>query len=56
MKMILSVNDLSEMLGVSSDTIYTMVREKKIPHVRVRRRILFYTESIVEWLRNDISN
>lgn len=53
MKPILSVNDLSELLGVSTDTVYAMVREKQIPHVRIRRRIIFHTESIVDWLRNN---
>ncbi|WP_342773849.1 helix-turn-helix domain-containing protein [Cohnella pontilimi] len=56
MKTVLSVNDISELLGVSTDTVYTMVREKQIPHIRVRRRILFYMESIVEWLKNNSSS
>jgi excisionase family DNA binding protein len=52
MKKILSVTDLSEMLGVSTDTVYAMVRENQVPYIRVRRRILFFMDSIVEWLKN----
>ncbi len=49
---ILSVIELSEMLGVSPDTVYAMVREKQVPYIRVRRRILFYMDTIVDWLEN----
>ncbi|WP_342564226.1 helix-turn-helix domain-containing protein [Paenibacillus sp. FSL R7-0345] len=47
---IMSVSELSEYLGVSTDCIYTMVRENQIPFIRVRRRILFARESINEWI------
>lgn len=52
MKKVLSVSELASYLQVSTDTIYTMVREKQIPHIRVRRRILFNTELIEEWMRS----
>ncbi|MGF2617770.1 helix-turn-helix domain-containing protein [Rossellomorea vietnamensis] len=51
----LTVKEVSEYLGVHSDTIYTMVREKQIPHFKVRRRILFTTESIDAWIRESES-
>jgi excisionase family DNA binding protein len=47
----LTVQDVAEYLGVHQDTIYTMVREKQIPHFKVRRRILFTVESIDAWIR-----
>ncbi|WP_327194794.1 helix-turn-helix domain-containing protein [Paenibacillus alvei] len=46
-----SVSEVAEYLNVSTDSIYTMVREKQIPHVRIRRRIIFSIEVIEEWLR-----
>ncbi|MGO4548092.1 helix-turn-helix domain-containing protein [Paenibacillus sp. 2TAB23] len=49
-KAVLSVQELSEYLGVSTDCIYTMVRENQIPFLRIRRRILFYRESINSWI------
>ncbi|WP_192715210.1 helix-turn-helix domain-containing protein [Paenibacillus sp. OAE614] len=51
-KITYSVAELSELLGVSPDSIYTMVREKQIPFLRIRRRIIFHKETIEEWLRS----
>jgi len=48
---VLSVIELSNYLGVSTDCIYTMVREKQIPHVRIRRRILFHRDAIDSWIQ-----
>ena len=50
MKVVFSVTELSEYLGVSTDCIYAMVRENQIPFVRIRRRILFYRDSINSWI------
>lgn len=50
---------LAEFLGVSQSTIYAGVREvgpSRIPHVKVRGRILFQQEKVVEWLENQPSN
>ncbi|WHY22194.1 excisionase family DNA-binding protein [Paenibacillus sp. G2S3] len=49
----MSVLELSDYLGVSSDSIYTMVREKQIPFIRVRRRILFDRDSINSWIHTN---
>ncbi|MDB5053942.1 MAG: binding domain protein excisionase family [Bacilli bacterium] len=46
----LTVTDVARLLGVSTVTIYILVRELKIPHFRVRSRILFRLESINEWI------
>jgi excisionase family DNA binding protein len=46
----LTVVEVAEMIGVSQDSIYTMVREKQIPHMRVRARILFRMETICRWM------
>jgi excisionase family DNA binding protein len=48
---VLSVSELAEYLGVSTDSLYTMVRENQIPYVRIRRRILFHRESINSWIQ-----
>ncbi len=52
MKQIITVNELASYLQVSTDSIYAMVREKQIPHIRVRRRILFSMDMIEEWMRS----
>lgn len=50
---VLSVSELSNYLGVSTDCIYTMVRENQIPFIRVRRRILFERDSINSWIHTN---
>lgn len=47
----LTAQEVAEYIGVHLDTIYTMVREKQIPHARVRRRIIFSKETINAWIR-----
>jgi len=53
MKAVFSVSELAVYLGVSTDCIYTMVRENQIPFVRIRRRILFHRESINSWIHTN---
>lgn len=48
----LTVHEVADYIGVSIDTIYTMVREKQIPYVRVRRRIFFSIETIDSWMKD----
>ncbi len=52
----LTVMEVANFLGVHSDTIYTMVKQKQIPHFRVRRRILFSMEAINAWIREQEAN
>ncbi|MFS0555057.1 helix-turn-helix domain-containing protein [Brevibacillus sp. 179-C9.3 HS] len=52
MQKVYSVTSIAEYLNVSTDSIYAMVREKQIPHVRIRKRILFHMDIIEEWLKN----
>jgi excisionase family DNA binding protein len=48
----LTAQEAAQYIGVHLDTIYNMVREKQIPHVRVRRRIIFSKETINAWMRD----
>lgn len=45
-----TTKEVAEYLGVSVDSIYKMVREKEIPHFRVRRTILFSKKAIDSWV------
>ena len=47
----ITAQEAADYIGVCIDTIYTMVRQKEIPHVRVRRRILFNRDTIDSWMR-----
>ena len=48
----LTTEEVAEYIGVHKDTIYTMVRQKQIPHIRIRRRIFFSKETIDAWVRD----
>lgn len=50
----LTVYEVAEYLGVSIDTIYALVREKKIVHFRIGRRILFKKEAIEKWIQQQM--
>lgn len=51
----MTVIEAAEYLGVSKDTIYTMVRTDEIPHFRLRRRIFFSKEAIDKWIEEQES-
>ncbi|WP_342489143.1 helix-turn-helix domain-containing protein [Cytobacillus sp. FSL W7-1323] len=47
----LTVQEAAVYIGVCKDTIYTMVKEKQIPHVKARTRILFRVKTLDAWMR-----
>jgi len=48
---LLSVKELSERTGLSIWTIYELVERKRIPHLRLgSRKIYFREEQIIQWL------
>jgi len=46
----MTVAEAAAYLGVSTDTLYDMVRRKEIPHIRIRRRIFFRRDTLDAWL------
>jgi len=52
----ITAQEAADYIGVHIDTIYTMVRQKEIPHIRVRRRILFKTDTLDAWMNDQESN
>jgi excisionase family DNA binding protein len=53
---LLTVTQVAKRLQVSQSTVYSEVREGKIPHVKVRKRILFREDKLEAWLENQPSN
>jgi excisionase family DNA binding protein len=51
-KQFLDTDEVSELLGVSKNTIYQWVHQKKIPHVKVGRLTKFRREELEVWIRN----
>ena len=46
----LNAGELCQRIGLSKWTVYRLVAEKKIPHVKVGRRVLFPVRAIEKWL------
>jgi excisionase family DNA binding protein len=42
---------VSELLKVPTSTIYALCRERRIPHLRVGRRIVFERAALMDWVR-----
>lgn len=52
-KITLDVKEVSNLLGISTTTVYTMVRQEEIPHLKIRGRILFNREIIEAWTKGE---
>ena len=50
-KITMDVRELCNCLGISPTTTYSMVRENKIPHFKIKGKILFNSEVIENWTR-----
>lgn len=49
-KSIMTVEDVARYFGLHKDTIYDLVREKKLPHMRIGGRIFFLNEVLEKWM------
>jgi DNA binding domain, excisionase family len=47
----LSPSELSRYLGLSLNTIYTWVNQRKIPYIKVSRLVKFKISEIDDWMR-----
>ncbi|WP_404452561.1 helix-turn-helix domain-containing protein [Virgibacillus necropolis] len=48
----ITVKEVANYLGVHTDTIYALVKEKQIPHMKIGTRILFTMQSIDLWIQD----
>lgn len=48
---LLTLRDVTERLNVSERTVYRYVQERRLPYIRICRRIRFRPESIDQFLR-----
>lgn len=46
----LSVKEAAEFLGLSTDTVYRLAREGRVPHWRFGTRVLFNRAVLEEWV------
>ena len=47
----LNVKEVSELLGISSATVYRLTENRKIPYLRVGGQIRFRKQSLDAWAR-----
>lgn len=48
----MTVKELADYIGVSTDLVYKMVRLNEIPFIRVGKRFLFRQETVDNWMRD----
>ncbi|MDD5496713.1 MAG: helix-turn-helix domain-containing protein [Candidatus Omnitrophica bacterium] len=49
-KKYLGINDISEYLGVTVNTLYSWVCQKRIPYIKVGRLVRFDMDRIQKWI------
>ena len=42
--------EVADYIGLSKDFVYKLVRENKIPYIRIGARVVFKRTSIEQWL------
>ena len=47
---IVAVKGLSDTLSVKQSTIYMWVEQKRVPHFRIGKKILFDSDEVLKWL------
>lgn len=54
-KRLININELSEYIGLSKNTIYSWVSQRKIPFVKCGRLTKFDLQRIDEWIEGNSS-
>ena len=52
-KLVLSVEETAQLLGISRWLLLQEVKRGSVPHKRVGRRIVFSRERLLQWLAED---
>ena len=47
----LSIEETADFLGISKNTLYEWIVQKRIPHLKVGRLVKFRREELDEWLK-----
>jgi excisionase family DNA binding protein len=46
-KKLVTANEAAAQLGIAKSTLYTLCRQRKIPHIRIGDRLLFDLDEII---------
>jgi excisionase family DNA binding protein len=49
-RLLLSVGEVAQILGIGRNLTYELVRQNKIPHIRLGRRVLIPRMLLHDWL------
>ena len=49
---ILSVPEALEFLGISRSLLFRLMRERAIPFVKIRKRVVFIKADLLSWLKS----
>ena len=52
MEKLLNIDELAEALGVARATVYDWTHDRKIPFIKVGRRVMFRPRTIEKWLKD----
>ena len=52
-KNILNIEGVAEYTTLSKPTIYKMICQEKVPYHKLGNRVVFLTDEIDDWVRND---
>ena len=50
-KRLLNITELSQMIGIKTDTLYHWVSQKRVPYVKIGRLTKFDIEIIDRWIK-----
>lgn len=50
MTSLIDLKTASEQLGLAKITIYKMVSARRIPHIKIGKRVLFDPQKLSEWI------
>ena len=53
--LMLSVHDVSEVLGISKSSAYVLVKEKGFPKLKIGARVVVPREKFIEWINKNTS-
>lgn len=52
---LLSAQEVSKLLGISSRTLWTHTSRGSIPHLRIGRRVLYPADAVASWIEANTS-
>ncbi|MBX9653849.1 helix-turn-helix domain-containing protein [bacterium] len=49
-RILVSIKEAAYLLGICERSLWTLVQERQIPHLRLGRRLLFSRDSLQSWV------